>query len=347
MLSNPLDFEKPIAELDSLIAELKQVAKDPHVREDAKTKGIDIEIQIAELESRREQLIRQIFSDLTPWNQVQMARHPQRPYSLDYVRLIFEDFLELHGDRVNADDPAIIGGLARFQGEPVVVIGQQKGRDLKERQYRNFGSARPSGFRKALRLMKLAEKFNRPLIIFVDTPAAEANLTAEEEGISQAIAVNLREMIGLRVPIVVAIIGEGGSGGALGIAVGDRILMLEHAIYSVIPPESCAAILWNDRSRAPEAAEALKLTARHALEFGLIDQVLPEPLGGAHRDLPTTAATLKKAFARHLAALGKMTPEELLQARYTKFRCMGEWEDTALSRAAQTASEKTPRKPKS
>jgi acetyl-CoA carboxylase carboxyl transferase subunit alpha len=329
MLTNPLDFEKPIAELDALIAELKRIATDSSARADAQTKGIDIEAEIAKVEMLRNEKIRQIFADLTPWNQVQMARHPQRPYTLDYVRLIFEDFLELHGDRTNADDPAIVGGLARFQGESVVVLGHQKGRDLKERQLRNFGSARPAGFRKALRLMKLAEKFNKPLIVFVDTPAAEANLLAEEEGISRAIAVNLREMILLRVPIVVAVIGEGGSGGALGIAVGDRILMLEHAVYSVIPPESCAAILWNDRSRAPEAAEALRMTAQDALEFGLIDEVLLEPLGGAHHDLPATAATLKQAFARSLTALSKMSPDEILQARYEKFRRMGVWDDPA------------------
>ena len=209
----------------------------------------------------------------------------------------------------------------------MVVLGHQKGRDLKERQQRNFGSARPAGFRKALRLMKMAEKFNKPLIVFVDTPAAEANLMAEEEGISATIAINLREMVGLRIPIVVAVIGEGGSGGALGIAVGDRILMLEHAVYSVIPPESCAAILWNDRSRAPEAADALKLTARHALEFGIVDEILPEPLGGAHRNLPEMAATLKQGISRHLCAVGKMTPDELQCARYEKFRRIGEWED--------------------
>ncbi len=343
MLTNPLDFEKPIAELDDYIAELKRVAKDPQTRAEAQAKGIDIEVEIAKIEALREEKMRQIFADLTPWNQVQMARHPQRPYTLDYIRLLFEHFVELHGDRTSADDPAIVGGLAYFQGEPVVVLGHQKGRDLKERQLRNFGSARPSGFRKALRLMKLAEKFNKPLIIFVDTPAAEANLMAEEEGISQAIAVNLREMLLLRVPILVAVIGEGGSGGALGVAVGDRILMLENAIYSVIPPESCAAILWNDRSRAPEAAEALKLTARHALEFGLVDEVLPEPLGGAHHDVQAAAAILKKAFARHLTHLGKLSPEVLRQARYEKFRRMGQWEDAAPQ---QDAEPTPPRKPR-
>jgi acetyl-CoA carboxylase carboxyl transferase subunit alpha len=342
MLINPLDFEKPIAELDDYIAELKRIAKDPQTRAEAQAKGINIEVEIANIEALREEKLRQIFADLTPWNRVQMARHPQRPYTLDYIRLLCENFVELHGDRTHADDPAIVGGLASFQGESVVVLGHQKGRDLKERQLRNFGSARPAGFRKALRLMKLAAKFNKPLLIFVDTPAAEANLLAEEEGISQTIAVNLREMLLLRMPILVAVIGEGGSGGALGIAVGDRILMLEHAVYSVIPPESCAAILWNDRSRAPEAAEALKLTARHALEFGLVDEVLPEPLGGAHRDVQATAAILNKALARHLAILGKLSAEELLQARYEKFRKMGVWEDKALE---QVQASSPPRKP--
>ena len=333
LLNNPLDFEKPIAELDDNIAEFKRFATDMAARADAKARGIDLDGEIAKLEIRREQLMRHIFSNLTPWNEVQMARHLQRPYTLDYIPLLFEDFLELHGDRINADDSAIVGGMARFHGESVVVLGHQKARDLKERQMRNFGSARPAGFRKALRLMKMADKFNKPLIVFVDTPAAEANLMAEEEGISAMIAVNLREMVGLRVPIVVAVIGEGGSGGALGIAVGDRILMLEHAVYSVIPPESCAAILWNDRSRAPEAADALKLTARHALEFGIVDEVLMEPLGGAHRSLPEMAAVLKLAIGRNLTLLSKLSPDELQGARYEKFRRIGEWEDpTAESR---------------
>lgn len=325
--NNPLDFEKPIAGLDEQIAELKRLADDEGARADALTRGIDIDGEIAKVEGIRQQLMEQIFRNLTPWNQVQMARHPQRPYTLDYINLLFEDFLELQGDRVNADDPAIVGGLAKFHGESVVVMGHQKARELKERQLRNFGSARPAGFRKALRLMKMADKFNKPLIIFVDTPAAEANLMAEEEGISATIAINLREMVGLRVPIVVAVVGEGGSGGALGIAVGDRILMLEHAVYSVIPPESCAAILWNDRSRAPEAADALKLTAKHALEFGIVDEVLDEPLGGAHRSLTEMAATLKQAISRNLSMLSKLTPEELQQNRYEKFRRMGRWEE--------------------
>ncbi len=333
MLNNPLDFEKPISELDDLINEFKNATKEPQMRADAETKGIDIEQQIAELETKRDALMQQIFSNLTPWNEVQMARHKDRPYTLDYIRAIFEDFMELHGDRTNADDPAIVGGFARFNGEPVVVLGHQKARDLKERQLRNFGSARPSGFRKALRLMKLAEKFSRPLIIFIDTPAAEANLRAEEEGISSTIAICLREMSVLRTPIIVIVIGEGGSGGALGIAVGDAVLMLEHAIYSVIPPEGCAAILWSDRSRAPEAAAALKLTAKHAAEFGLIDEVIYEPVGGAHRDHPQIAESVKSAVTRHLDGIKRLSEEELIDRRYQKFREMGRWEDTDFTSA--------------
>ncbi len=334
MASNPFEYEKDISDLDELIAELKQMARNADVRADAKARGIDIEAKIAEVEAQREQKLRQIFSALTPWNEVQIARHKDRPYTLDYIRMIFDDFLELHGDRTNADDPAIVGGLANFQGDPVMVLGHQKGRDLKERQMRNFGSARPSGFRKALRLMKIAEKFAKPVVVFVDTPAAEANLMAEEEGISTTIAVCLREMVMLRVPVVVVVVGEGGSGGALGIAVGDRVLMLEHAVYSVIPPEGCAAILWNDRNRASEAAEALKLTARHALEFELVDEILSEPLGGAHRDPIGMGTTVKTAIAEQLRNLRNQSPEQLLAARYEKFRHMGRWFDP-LSAASQ------------
>ncbi len=327
MLNRPLDFEKEIAELDALIAELKALSTDPSVRADAATKEIDIEARISEIEALRQEKMYQIFSTLTPWQKVQMARHPQRPYTLDYIRLLFEDFLELKGDRINADDAAIVGGLAKFEGQSVVVMGHQKGRDLKERQLRNFGSARPAGFRKSLRLMQMAQKFRKPIFVFVDTPAAEANLMAEEEGISRTIALCLQEMVLISVPIVVVVIGEGGSGGALGIAVGDKILMLEHAVYSVIPPEGCAAILWNDRARAADASDALKLTANHALEFGIIDEVLPEPLGGAHRNIGEMAETIRKAFDRTLAQLQSLDTETLLENRYQKFRNMGMWTD--------------------
>ena len=335
MLNNPLDFEKPIAELDDLIDELKKVGRDPDERKEAVNNGIDVEAEIGRFESARQQMARKIYSNLTPWNEVQMARHPDRPYTLDYIGMLFDDFIELHGDRTNADDPAIVGGIARFGADQVVVMGHQKARDLKGRQLRNFGSARPSGFRKALRLMKLAEKFKKPLIIFVDTPAAEANLMAEEDGISETIAVCLREMVMISVPIVVSVIGEGGSGGALGIAVGDRVLMLEHSVYSVIPPEGCAAILWNDRNRAAEAAGALKLTAKHALEFGLVDEVLEEPLGGAQRDPTAMGLIVKQAISRNLNELKSLCPEKLLSNRYDRFRNMGRWEEieAALSSA--------------
>ena len=331
MSSNPFDFEQPIAELDALISEFKRTAEDPASRQDALQRGIDIEEEIARVERKREEIMRQVFTNLTPWNEVQMARHEQRPYTLDYISLLCDEFVELHGDRVNADDPAIVGGLARFAGRSVIVIGHQKGRDLKERQLRNFGSARPAGFRKALRLMKLAEKFHKPVITFVDTPAAEANLMAEEEGISQTIAINMREMTLLKIPIIVAIIGEGGSGGALGIAMGDRIVMLEHAIYSVIPPESCAAILkefGRDRARAPEAADALKLTAQNAFRFGVVDEVISEPPGGAHRNVPAIAAATKSAILKHLTEIEKIPIDALLEQRYMRYRRMGVWEES-------------------
>ncbi len=342
MLNNPLDFEKPIAELDVLIEELRKVGKYPDEIQDAATNGIDVDGEIGRFEASREQMARKIYSNLTPWNEVQMARHQDRPYTLDYIGMLCEDFVELHGDRTNADDPAIVGGIARFDGQQVVVMGHQKARDLKGRQMRNFGSARPAGFRKALRLMKLAEKFNKPLIIFVDTPAAEANLMAEEDGISETIAICLREMVMISVPIVVSVIGEGGSGGALGIAVGDRVLMLEHSVYSVIPPEGCAAILWNDRNRAAEAAGALKLTAGHALEFGLVDEVLEEPLGGAHRDPVAMATILKDAIIRNLNCIKGLSSEDLLNERYDRFRNMGQWieleQEAAVEAVVETSS---------
>jgi len=313
------DFEKDIAELEQLIAELEGPAK----RAEAKAQGIDLAAELSPLKEQLRRVMMQRYSALSPWEKVQMARHKDRPYTLDYVRLIFDDFLELSGDRLAGNDEAVVGGLARLNGEPVVVIGQQKGRDLKERQRRNFGSARAEGFRKALRLAKLAEKFNKPLISFVDTPAAAADLEAEQRGVSEAIARNLREFAVLETPILVVVIGEGGSGGALGMAVGDRTLMLEYAVYSVAPPEGCAAILWRDRAKAPEAARALKLTAADARELGIVDEVLPEPLGGAHRDPAGMAATIKHALLKHLGALGKLSPCELVMARYDRLRAIG------------------------
>ena len=325
-----LDFERPIAELDALIEELKSRANDPEQRSDAIARSFDLDAEIARIEIQRDKVMHQVFDNLTPWNQVQMARHPLRPYTLDYIRLMFDQFTELHGDRINADDQAIVGGMARFQGECVMVIGHQKGRDLRDRQVRNFGSARPAGFRKALRLMEMAARFGKPIITLIDTPAAEANLMAEEEGISRAIAQNLEAMFKLPVPIIVAIIGEGGSGGALGIAVGDRVLMMEHAIYSVIPPESCAAILsefGRDRANAPQAAAALKITAAHAHKFEVVDEVLVEPLGGAHREPHTAASTLAAALSRNLHDLKKMKPAKLMEHRYERFRKLGQWLD--------------------
>lgn len=325
MAHSLLEFERPIADLDNLITELKRVAQDADARADALQKGIDLDAEIAHVEALRVEKLQQIFANLTPWDEVQLARHNSRPSTLDYIQMLCDDFLELHGDRTNADDPAIVGGLARFQGRPVVVLGHQKGKDLKERQMRNFGSGRPAGFRKALRIMKLAEKFRKPLLVFVDTPAAEASLMAEEEGISATIALCLREMSLLGTPIVVAVIGQGGSGGALGIAVGDRVLMLEHAVYSVIPPEGCAAILWKDRNRGAEAAQALKLTARHALDLDLIDEIVPEPLGGAHRDPAGMSCILKQVLQSSLEELSCFSPETLVAARYQRFRRMGRW----------------------
>ena len=317
MALNVLDFEKPIAELDANIAQLKQVSEQ---------EGVDRSAEIAALEEHRDRLIAEIFANLTPWDKTLLARHPNRPYTLDYVRAIFDDFVELHGDRLFADDKAIIGGFGFLDGKPVMVIGQQKGRDLKERQFRNFGCAKPEGYRKALRLMKMAEKFGRPIISFVDTPAADCNFGSEERGISEAIARNMREMSVLKVPVIVAVTGEGGSGGALGIAVGDRILVQEHAIYSVIPPEGCAAILsefQRDPQRAPEAAEAMKITAQHCLEYGVLDEIVPEPLGGAHRNYEVAAANVKAAIVRNLAAVEKLSPKKLVEQRYQKFRRMG------------------------
>lgn len=311
-----LDFEKPIAELDANIQTLKRLTAE---------QGIDKSAEIQALEADRERLLREIFHNLTPWDRTLLARHPQRPYTLDYIRAIFDDFVELRGDRQYGDDGAMIGGMAWLNEKPVMVIGQQKGRDLKERQKCNFGMAKPEGYRKALRLMHLAEKFGRTVITFVDTPAADPGVESESRGISEAIAHNLREMIMLKVPIVSVVIGEGGSGGALGIAVGDRVLMQEYAIYSVIPPEGCAAILWRDPKRAPEAAEALKLTAQDALQFGVVDEIVAEPLGGAHRDPLTAAQLVKDALVKHLTSLQKLSVSKLRESRYSHYRNLGVW----------------------
>lgn len=318
---NVLDFEKPIAQLDEQIAEIRRLTIE---------RGEDRSADIAELEQSRDALIEEIFANLTAWDRVLLARHPRRPYTLDYVRTIFDDYVELHGDRLFADDHAMVGGIAVLEGRHVMFVGQQKGRDLKDRQYRNFGSAKPEGYRKALRLMKLAEKFRRPVICLIDTPAADCSIGAEERGISEAIARNLMEMSALKVPIVAVVLGEGGSGGALGIAVADRVLMLENAIYSVIPPEGCAAILWKDPSRFREMAEALKITSQDALRLGVVDEVVPEPLGGAHRNTDLTARNVKSAILRHLSELDKLSVTELLDTRYAKYRAMGQFSEAPV-----------------
>jgi acetyl-CoA carboxylase carboxyl transferase subunit alpha len=309
-----LDFEKPIVELEQTLDALQKQAEE---------QKIDLGPQIKAIEDKLEKTKKEIFTNLTAWQRVQLARHPRRPYMLDYLQRIATNFIELHGDRRYADDRAIIGGLATIDDHRVMVIGHQKGRDTKENLMRNFGSAHPEGYRKALRLMQLAEKFDVPVISFIDTPGAYPGVGAEERHIAEAIAVNLREMMLLKIPLIAVVIGEGGSGGALGIGVCDRVLILENAYYSVISPEGCAAILWKDRANAAQAAEALKLTAKDLLELDVVDEAIPEPLGGAHRDCDATAAALKKAVVKHLDKLLDMKMSELLEARYKKFRKMG------------------------
>ncbi len=314
MRQHALDFEKPIVELERQIDEL---------REKAKVDGRDESSHIRDLELAVEKSKREIFDNLTPWQRVQLARHPSRPYTLDYIGRVFTDFIELHGDRRFADDRAVIGGFATLGSRRVLIIGTQKGRDTKENIARNFGSAHPEGYRKALRLMQLAAKFSLPVIAFVDTPGAYPGVGAEERHIAEAIAVNLREMMILPTPILAVIIGEGGSGGALGIAVADRVLIMENAYYSVITPEGCAAILWKDRSASAKAAEALKITATDLKSLGLVDDIVSEPLGGAHADFDGAAKLLQDSLETNLAALEKIQTEKLLRARYEKFRAMG------------------------
>ncbi|KAA0894137.1 acetyl-CoA carboxylase carboxyltransferase subunit alpha [Oryzomonas japonica] len=307
-----LEFEKPIVELEKKIEELNALAAD----------GLDISADVATLEGHVEKTRKDIFANLSRWQTAQVARHINRPFTLDYVKHMFTEFVELHGDRNFGDDHAIVGGLARFDGQPVVVIGHQKGRDTKEKVYRNFGMPNPEGYRKALRLMQMAEQFKLPVITFVDTPGAYPGIGAEERGQAEAIARNLREMASLRTPIIVCVTGEGGSGGALAIAVGDRILMLEHSVYAVISPEGCAAILWSDGTKGEQAAEALKPTAKDIIGLGVIDEIIGEPIGGAHRDHEAMAATLKEAIARNLAELNKLSLDDLVEKRYQKFRAM-------------------------
>ena len=313
-----LEFEQPIAELETRIEELRFVQDDS---------AVDISDEIQRLTKRSQSLTRDIYGKLTPWQVSQVARHPQRPFTLDYIQTLFTNFEELHGDRTFSDDASIVGGLARFNGAPCVVLGHQKGRDTKEKIARNFGMPKPEGYRKALRLMKLAEKFGLPVFTFVDTPGAYPGIDAEERGQSEAIGRNLFEMARLRVPIIVTIIGEGGSGGALAIAVGDMILMLQYATYSVISPEGCASILWRSAEMAPDAADALGITANRLKTLGLIDKIVPEPLGGAHRDPQAAGQALKKALAEALKQLQEKKPKELVEMRLERLMTHGKFKE--------------------
>ena len=314
-----LEFEQPIAELEAKIEELRFVQDDS---------AVDISEEIDRLQKKSQLLLKDIYAKLTPWQVAQLARHPQRPYTLDYVNDIFTDFHELHGDRSFADDLSIVGGLARFNGQPVMVLGHQKGRDTKERTMRNFGMSKPEGYRKALRIMQLAEKFGLPIFTFVDTPGAYPGIDAEERGQSEAIGRNLYEMSQFKVPVIATIIGEGGSGGALAVAVADHVLMLQYATYSVISPEGCASILWKSAAKAPEAAEALGLTAHRLKALGLIDKIVSEPLGGAHRDPAQQAALLKRALGDSLRQFSGMKSKDLLAARHARLMGYGKFKET-------------------
>ncbi len=313
-VTHALEFERPLIELEKKIDELKTLSR---------SGSLDMTSEIGRLEKKAKKLQEEIFSELTRWQIVQLSRHNSRPYFLDYVAALFTDFCELAGDRLFGEDPSIVGGFARFGGEPVLVMGHQKGRSTKENMLRNFGMPRPEGYRKSRRLMELAARFNRPIFTFVDTPGAYPGIGAEERGQAEAIAVNLEVMAGLPVPVISTVIGEGGSGGALAIGVGNRVLMLEHSIYSVISPEGCASILFRDASRADKAAEALKVTAPDLLALKVIDEVVPEPEGGAHRDHAKMAQTLGGVLRKHFDSLKKLSPDQLVSDRYAKFRALG------------------------
>ena len=315
-MPDELEFEKPIFELENRIATLRAAEDGTAARE-----------EIAKLEERLRRTQQRVYASLTAWQRAQIARHPKRPHALDFFRLLLDDFVELHGDRVYGDDMAIVGGLAVFEGAPVVVLGHQKGRDTRENIARNFGMPHPEGYRKALRLMQLAAKFGKPIVTFIDTPGAFPGLGAEERGQAEAIARNLREMAGLRTPVIAVVTGEGGSGGALAIGVANRVLMLEHAIYSVISPEGCAAILWGDAAKAPEAAALMRVTAPDLLKLGVIDAVVREPVGGAHRSWEEAAANLRTALREHLADLRSRSGDALVQDRFDKFRRIGVFEE--------------------
>ncbi len=325
-MKHHLDFEKPIVELERKLEDLRQ-------HPETHSLGISFEEEHRMLQVKLGEVKRQVYSNLTPWQRVQMARHPRRPYTLDYIHLAFRDFEELHGDRIYGDDRAVVGGFAYLGDQRVVLIGTQKGRDTKENILRNFGSAHPEGYRKALRLMQLANRFGLPIVTLIDTAGAYPGVGAEERHIAEAIAVNLREMMLLEVPVVACVIGEGGSGGALGIGVADRVLIFENAYYSVISPEGCAAILWKDRKASPQAAAALKITATDLQQLGLVDKVVPEPLGGAHHDPVATAATLREVLLRHLRELDALTVEARLEQRYRKFRAFGRYMEPSTAAA--------------
>ncbi|HIK54326.1 MAG TPA: acetyl-CoA carboxylase carboxyltransferase subunit alpha [Synechococcales cyanobacterium M55_K2018_004] len=310
-----LDFEKPLADLENRIAQVRELAEENEV---------DVSDQIRDLEARATQLRQEIFQNLTPAQRLQVARHPRRPSTLDYIQAMTDEWIELHGDRMTGtDDKALVGGIARLEGRPVVMLGHQKGRDTKDNVARNFGMASPGGYRKAMRLMDHANRFGMPILTFIDTPGAYAGLEAERLGQGEAIAFNLREMFRLEVPIICTVIGEGGSGGALGIGVGDRLMMFEHSVYTVASPEACAAILWKDASKAPQAAEALKITAQDLKNLGILDQILPEPIGGAHADPLQTTEILKTALLENLEELTKLTHAQRRELRYQKFRRIG------------------------
>jgi len=316
-----LDFEKPLAELEQQIQQIQQLAEE---------KGVDVSEEIRQLERRAIELRQEIFSNLTPGQKLQLARHPRRPSTLDYIQAISDEWMELHGDRRGFDDPAMVAGVARLAGQPVVMLGQQKGRDTKDNVARNFGMASPGGYRKAMRLMDHANRFGMPILSFIDTPAADPRMQAEEFGQGEAIAFNLREMFRLEVPIICTVIGEGGSGGALGIGVGDRLLMFEHSIYSVAPPEACAAILWRDAQKSSQAADALKITAADLQGLGIIDQILPEPVGGTHADPVKATEILKAALLKTLDELMALGIQERRDLRYRKFRKMGIFMEQAV-----------------
>ncbi len=315
---NGLEFERPIIELEERIKELKDFSSQ---------RDIDLSSEIKKLTDKLENLKKEVYGNLSAWQRIQIARHPQRLFTLDYIKMMMTDFVEFHGDRLFSDDKAIICGFAKLEDVKIAIVGHQKGRDTKENIERNFGCAHPEGYRKAMRVMKLAERFGLPVVILIDTPGAYPGIGAEQRGQAQAIAENIRDMFGLKTPIVCCVIGEGGSGGALGIGVGDKVLMLENSYYSVISPEGCSAILWKDSSKAKEAAEALKLTSFDLLKFGIIDEIVPEPLGGVHKDPEFASQSLKKALLNNLSKLSKVSLSHLVERRYKKFRTIGEFKE--------------------